>query len=204
VRFSQAHLPIACNKVGKLATVHCYGAQEVLRLEEHMAKYQVLVTSLLIIISVLGGCATGVSSTSVLSGNSGASCTPTDQNQYVYHPDRLQVVQLCLHVSGIVDAVRDEADGDKHILLHLDPQYQQFLRPANQNEQGDLVVEPICVGQVSQQDAVGSCASDPDPYAAPLPAVGDHVWMEGRYVYDLDHGGWAELHPLYRSGTVSS
>jgi len=29
-------------------------------------------------------------------------------------------------------------------------------------------------------------------------AVGDRVWMEGRYVFDTDHGGWAELHPLYR------
>jgi hypothetical protein len=28
--------------------------------------------------------------------------------------------------------------------------------------------------------------------------VGDKVWMEGRYVFDLDHSGWAELHPLYR------
>ena len=168
-----------------------------------MVKYRVLVASLLLLAGILGGCDTGVISTSVPTGSSGASCAVTDQNQYVYHPDRLQVVQPCLRVSGVVDAVRDEADGDKHILLHLDPQYQHLLQPANQNEQGDLVVEPVCVGQVSQQDAVDICASDPDPYAAPLPAVGDHVWMEGRYVYDLDHGSWAELHPLYRSGPVS-
>jgi hypothetical protein len=25
--------------------------------------------------------------------------------------------------------------------------------------------------------------------------------MEGRYVLDLEHGSWAELHPLYRWGT---
>jgi hypothetical protein len=168
-----------------------------------MVKCWVLVTCLLLIAGILGGCDIGVISTSVPTGSSGASCAVTDQNHYVYHPDRLQVVQPCLRVSGVVDAVRDEADGDKHILLHLDPQDQHLLQPANQNEQGDLVVEPVCVGQVSQQDAVDICASDPDPFAAPLPAVGDHVWMEGRYVYDLDHGGWAELHPLYRSGPVS-
>jgi hypothetical protein len=168
-----------------------------------MMKYWVLAPCLLVIASMLGGCDSGMVSTAVPTGSSGASCAVTDQDHYVYHADRLRVVQPCLHVSGVVDAVRDEADGDKHILLHLDPQYQQLLQPANQNEQGDLVVEPICVGQVTQQDAVDACASDPDPYAAPLPVVGAHVWMEGRYVYDLDHGGWAELHPLYRSGPVS-
>lgn len=121
----------------------------------------------------------------------------------MYHPDRLQVVQQCLRVTGIVAAIRDERDGDKHILLQLDAPYQNLLQPANQNEQGDLVVEPVCVGQVSQSDAVDICASDHDPYSAPLPAIGSHVWMEGRYVYDLDHGGWAELHPLYHAGTLT-
>jgi len=32
--------------------------------------------------------------------------------------------------------------------------------------------------------------------------VGAHVWMEGRYVADSEHGGWAELHPLHRWGAA--
>jgi hypothetical protein len=27
--------------------------------------------------------------------------------------------------------------------------------------------------------------------------------MEGRSVLDLNHGGWAELHPLYRAGVLA-
>jgi len=130
-----------------------------------------------------------------------AACTPTDQDLYVYNPDRLAVQKACIHVTGVVQAVRKEADGDLHILLHLDSQYADLVTPANQGEElGDLVVEPVCVRSVTQVDAEAVCASDPDPLQAPFPTVGERVWMEGRYVFDLDHVGWAELHPLFRWG----
>jgi hypothetical protein len=129
------------------------------------------------------------------------ACQPTDQDAYVYNPDRLQIVAACVHVTGTIHAVRREADGDLHILLHLDPAYVYLLQPANQGEElGDLVVEPVCVQSVTQLDAEAACAADPDPLTPPFPVVGERVWMEGRYVFDLDHGGWAELHPLYRWG----
>jgi len=128
-----------------------------------------------------------------------AACKPTDQDQYVYNPNRLDVQAACIYVTGTVAAVRYEADGDLHILLALDPTFTHLLTPANQGEElGDLVVEPVCVRHVTQADAIGICAADPDPFAGPFPVVGDKVWMQGRYVFDLDHGGWAELHPLYR------
>lgn len=129
------------------------------------------------------------------------ACIATDQDQYVYHPYRLKVGAACIRVTGVVQAVRHEADGDFHILLAVDAQYNSLLAPANQGvELGDLVVEPICVHGVAQTDAIAVCAADPDPLPPPYPIVGDRVWMEGRYVFDLDHGGWAELHPLYRWG----
>jgi hypothetical protein len=127
-------------------------------------------------------------------------CEPTDQDRYVYNPGRLIVKASCLRVSGVIDAIRQEADGDLHILLRLDSAYLSYLTPANQGEElGDLVVEPICVHPVSQADAIASCAGDPDPLQN-LPHTGDRVWMEGSYVLDSDHGDWAELHPLYRWG----
>lgn len=130
-----------------------------------------------------------------------AACKPTDQDRYVYNPSRLAVQAACIHVSGTVEAVRHEADGDLHILLALDPAYTRLLTPANQGEElGDLVVEPVCVRSVKQADAKETCASDPDPFPGSFPVVGEVVWMEGRYVFDLEHGGWAELHPLYRWG----
>ncbi len=126
---------------------------------------------------------------------------PTDRDRYVYHPSRLEVLKACIRVTGTVAAIRKEADGDLHILLALDPAYRSLLRPANQGEElGDLVVEPVCVRSVTQTDAIAICASDPDPFAGAFPAVGEHIWMEGRYVLDLEHGSWAELHPLYRWG----
>ena len=83
----------------------------------------------------------------------------------------------------------------------LPARYASLLRPANSGEElGDLVVEPVCVKSVTQTDAIAICATDPDPLAPPYPALGESVWLEGRYVLDLDHGGWAELHPLFRWG----
>jgi hypothetical protein len=129
------------------------------------------------------------------------TCAAGDQDPYVYNPARLQVFSTCLRVTGVISAVRTEADGDLHILLNLDPEFAYLLRPANQGvELGDLVIEPVCVRPVTQADAIAICASDPDPLAGPFPVVGNRVWMEGRYVLDLDHGGWAELHPLNRWG----
>ena len=131
-------------------------------------------------------------------------CAPTDQDRYVYNPDRLVVKARCLRVSGVIDAVRQEADGDLHILLRLDAPYQRYLTPANQGQElGDLVVEPVCVHPVSQADAIAACAADPDPIQN-LPHTGMRVWMEGRYVLDMGHGGWAELHPLYRWGPATT
>jgi hypothetical protein len=128
------------------------------------------------------------------------ACVPTDQDQYVYNPARLQVVAACLRVTGVVAEIRTEADGDLHILLALDAAFAHLLTPGNQGvERGDMVVEPICVRSVSQTDAIGACAADPDPMTA-LPRAGNHAWMEGRYVLDLEHDSWAELHPLYRWG----
>jgi hypothetical protein len=110
----------------------------------------------------------------------------------------------CLHVTGTIDEIRTEADGDLHILLRLDSPYVGYLTSANYGvELGDLVVEPVCVRPVSQADAIAVCASDPDPLTL-LPIVGLHVWIEGRYVLDSEHGGWAELHPLYRWSEIQA
>jgi hypothetical protein len=132
------------------------------------------------------------------SGPTEESCLSTDQDQYIYNPARLLVQAACVSVTGEVEAVRREADGDQHILVELDPPFQYLLTPANQGEElGDLVVEAVCVGAVTQADAEGTCRDDPDPLQD-LPTVGMRVWMQGRYVLDSEHGDWGELHPLYR------
>ena len=92
--------------------------------------------------------------------NAAKACTPTDQDRYVYHPDRLAVQAACVRVAGTIAAIRREADGDLHILLALDGKFRAILRPANQGvELGDLVVEPVCVRTDGGADEPGEGAN---------------------------------------------
>ena len=129
-------------------------------------------------------------------------CQAGDQDAYTYRPERLQLLHACLRVTGTVVASSAEADGDVHINVRLDPLYRTLLNAGNDFEDGNLIVEPVCQFPPLQAEAIHACAADPDPLAGGLPAVGDHVWLEGRYILDLQHHAWAELHPLYRWGRV--
>jgi hypothetical protein len=119
---------------------------------------------------------------------------------HVYHSYRLKVLAQCVHVSGIVEIVRLEADGDRHILVHLDPGQVDpngggYINQANTTYQhGDLVTEPVCTNlPVTQADAIASCAGYRNPTFVPV--VGQHVEVSGPWVLDLDHYSWAECHP---------
>ncbi len=87
----------------------------------------------------------------------------------------------CRRITGSVQDVRDEEDGDIHILVQLDPQYRDMLMPSNHSEQnGDLVVEFM-----------------PRDYGhLPRPSIGDRLVLVGAYVDDTEHS-WAELHPVW-------
>jgi hypothetical protein len=135
----------------------------------------------------------------------GGACAPNDQDRYVYQPTRLQVVQACVYITGVVEEVeRDGVDGDITLLIRPDSPYEALLTESNrQAQRGNLVVEPVCQLQPLLPAAIAVCAADPVPYSGPLPPTGTHVWMEGRYVLDLNHDSWAELHPLYRAGILT-
>jgi hypothetical protein len=125
-----------------------------------------------------------------------ATATQCDQNlwQFVYNPARLQILNPCISVTGAVDEVRQEADGDFHVRFRLDPQFASLLNQMNiSSQQGDLVLEPICQGKVTQADAVQPCK----PYAGPFfqPQVGQRYLVWGAHVNDSVHG-WNELHPV--------
>ena len=100
-------------------------------------------------------------STSSLAGQ----CDQTLWN-HVYSPARLQIVDQCKTVSGTIESVSVEKDGDFHIRLKVDPQFASMINSANVNGQfGDLVLEPICQNPVTQPDALGSMSelsSKPD------------------------------------------
>lgn len=130
----------------------------------------------------------------------------------VYLSSRLKLVDRCMTLSGTVDCLKAEPDGDIHIRLRLDPQYTRLLRPANSlqvcvNQPGPhLVVEiipqhPHGLFQTNNADAGGFITP-----ATPKP--GDHIVVTGPHVIDtnvlhrvLYQGqaaeNWAEIHPAW-------
>jgi len=114
--------------------------------------------------------------------------------KYVYNPGRLQVLNACISITGAVEKVINEADGDYHIRFRLDQQFESLLDEENISKQhGDLILELMCQGNVTQADAVNACSQYDGPYFKP--EVGQRYFVWGTYVHDADHG-WNELHPV--------
>lgn len=133
------------------------------------------------------------------SGSKSPSSTPAalcDQSlwNHVYHPDRLQVVNPCVSVTGTIEKINTEKDGDFHIRLKLDPEYSGMINKSNvAYQRGDLVVETICQQKVTQSDAVAACSNFHQDIK--VPRVGTHVRVTGPHVLDRQHFDWAEIHP---------
>jgi hypothetical protein len=114
---------------------------------------------------------------------------------HVYHPERLQIVDRCKTVTGVIESKKPEADGDFHIRLKLDPQFSNLINTANVNGQlGDMVVEPVCQKVITQLDVISACLNFHQDIN--IPTVGSHVNATGSYVLDREHNGWAEIHPV--------
>ena len=105
-------------------------------------------------------------------------------------------MKQCVTASRTVDRVIEENDGDIHLRLGLDQAYANLTNTANdQYQYGDLAVEIICVGTITQADAVSACQGYTNNI--PIPDVGQHVTVSGPYVLDTEHYNWAEIHPVY-------
>lgn len=114
---------------------------------------------------------------------------------HIYHSYRLQVISPCITISGTIDKVIKESDGDSHIRFNPDSQFANLTNQANVDHQyGDLVLEAICQNPASQPDAITACTNFNQ--SVNIPTRGTHVNVTGSYVLDSDHGGWAEIHPI--------
>ncbi len=113
---------------------------------------------------------------------------------HIYHAYRLKVLQQCSTVTGTIDHIISEKDGDTHIRLKLDPAFTSLLDAKNVSAQhGDLVLEPVCENAPTQSDAVSACAGYKSNVV--VPTDGTRVSVVGSYVLDADHG-WDEIHPV--------
>ena len=122
---------------------------------------------------------------------------------HIYRPYRLHVISACKAVTGTVEGVQQEPDGDLHILLRPDPAYAGLINGANTEfEDGDLVLEEICVGVITQADAVAACRNFAPPSVSGV-SVGDHVKVVGSYVLDAGHG-WMEIHPVSQISVIGN
>jgi hypothetical protein len=114
--------------------------------------------------------------------------------QRVYDPSRLEVKADCKTVTGIVEEVGENEDGDTHLLLKLDPGQEDLLTKRNEKKKdGNLVAEIVCANDIKDKKAKKACEGFTN--SIPLPVKGDHVSVTGSYVID-SHNGWAEIHPV--------
>lgn len=120
-------------------------------------------------------------------------CDP-DLWKYVYNHERLQVLDKCKIVLGVIEETNADEDGDQHMLLKLDKGQKDLLTKRNkEKKQGDLVIEAVCINNITRKKAMGACNGYVNHVQ--LPKVGDHVKVTGSYVID-SHNGWSEIHPI--------
>lgn len=126
------------------------------------------------------------------------NCGCDSSNYYlshVYNKERLKILDKCITVYGYVKDIRNEKDGDLHMLLEVDGKYEYLLKDKNYEKQdGCLVIEPIYVKKVTQLNAIGSKKNYINKFV--VPKKGDYIRVCGVYVLDKKHGGHSEIHPV--------
>lgn len=144
-----------------------------------------------------------VAFSALLPRNCNAQACDPSLAKHIYHSQRLVTQQACVSVTGTwvdashgrtADGCRHEKDGDGHCFIKLDKGQEKYLNNRNmENEDGNLVVEPICVYRTTQADAIPACKDWHQQIA--LPKIGSHVRVTGVWVLDTQHGHM-EIHPV--------
>ncbi|MEP6596434.1 MAG: hypothetical protein ABJA71_10840 [Ginsengibacter sp.] len=120
--------------------------------------------------------------------------------KHVYDPTRLEVVDKCMTVTGVIEESTANDDGDQHMLLKLDAGQENLLKKKNTTKKnGDLVIEAVCINNITNPKVGGTCKGYINHIH--LPKVGDHVQVSGSYVIDT-HNSWAEIHPISKIEVV--
>ncbi len=112
----------------------------------------------------------------------------------VYNPDRLEILNSCVTVTGTIEESNPDDDGDQHMLLRLDKGFENYVNERNfKKKNGCLVIEAVCVNGVYKKKVGSTC----DGYVnnVLIPNIGDRVSVTGSFVNDT-HNGWNEIHPI--------
>lgn len=120
---------------------------------------------------------------------------------YTYRPGRLEILNPCIRVTGVITRGRKgkASDGDDKLFLRPDPQYRHLLNDQSLRKQnGELVLEWICQAEFAphKKAAKKACEGFPKEKVQKIPEPGVRVSVVGSYVRDIGHGGWAEIHPV--------
>lgn len=129
----------------------------------------------------------------VVFNGSAPACDPSLW-EHIYNRSRIKLLRPCATITGTIIGKRPEKDGDIHTFLKVDPQFDYMLNDMNRtHEKGALIIEPMCVGKVTQEDAKKACRGFSQNF--PDLKVGSHVEVTGVYIFDREHGH-NELHPV--------
>lgn len=114
---------------------------------------------------------------------------------HLHDAQRLQIMQPCMTVSGVVMDQHASDDGDYDVPIAPDPQFANLLNNGNKTKlNGWLQVEVICQAPIHPDvpDSYRACANYTGKVT--VPPVGAHIQATGAYTLDNDHG-WMEIHP---------
>jgi hypothetical protein len=114
--------------------------------------------------------------------------------KHVYDPSRLEIIDSCISVTGIIKESKAEDDGDQHLLLLLDTGQDELLTKKNYKKKSDdLVLELVCANHIKDKKAKKACKGFKNNVQ--VPPLETHVKVTGTYVIDSNNG-WAEIHPV--------
>ncbi|MBA3827881.1 MAG: hypothetical protein H0X33_03000 [Taibaiella sp.] len=134
-------------------------------------------------------------------GSKPGACN-TNLWKYTYNPDRLEIIDSCKEVTGTVEEISANDDGDEHMLLKLDPGQEYLLKKKNKEKKnGDLVIELVCANKITAKKAMGACTGYVNNIQ--IPKMGSQIKVTGSYVID-SHNGWTEIHPVTKIEELSS
>jgi hypothetical protein len=115
--------------------------------------------------------------------------------KHVVSPSRLEVYEPCMTVRGTVLFVDHANDGDVILFIALDAPFLSLphIDRVGRYGTGTLELELIC--RDSWRIFQPACWGLRN--RLPIPAIGDHIEVDGTYVLDKHHG-WVEIHPVTR------